>query len=65
MLPSGEPLGATLACSTGFGTASGSTLRCDGWAGHEADQIIDLRPVYRRKEERIRAHVLLAGWPCC
>ena len=28
-------------------------------------QVIDLRPVYHRKEERIRAHVMLAGSPCC
>jgi len=28
-----------------------------GWRGHK--QVRDLRPVYHRKEERIRAHVIL------
>jgi len=31
-----------------------------GWRGHK--QVRDLRPVYHRKEERIRAHVILC-WP--
>ena len=26
------------------------------------EQVIDLRPVYHRKEERIRARVILASW---
>jgi hypothetical protein len=31
-----------------------------GW--RDMKQVIDLRPVYHRKEERIRAHVILC-WP--
>jgi hypothetical protein len=31
-----------------------------GW--RDMKQIIDLRPIYHRLEERIRAHVICAGW---
>ena len=34
-----------------------------GW--RDMKQIIDLRPVHHRLEERIRAHVICAGWRCC
>jgi len=32
-----------------------------GW--RDMKTILDLRPVYHRLEDRIRAHVLLCGWP--
>jgi transposase len=34
-----------------------------GW--RDMEQVIYLRPVYHRKEDRIRAPCCCAGWRCC
>lgn len=36
-------------------------------AFRDLKHVLDIRPVYHRLSDRIRAHVMLccAGWPCC